>query len=70
MSVPQTWRRELGLMLCISLNAVREPTATHALGFVVLGLFSVILGGDFSRSSLKTEDLIIACCLWSLGAAS
>lgn len=43
MSVPQTRRRELGLMLCISLNAVREPTATQALGFVVvLGLFSVI----------------------------
>lgn len=48
---PTAWRRGLGLMLCTSLNAVRAPTATQALGVVVvLGLLSVIFfGGDFRR---------------------
>lgn len=68
MSVPQMRGRELGLMLCASLNAVREPTATQAPGFVVaLGLCSVgVFGGDSSRPSLKTEDLLIACWVWAL----
>lgn len=42
MSAPRKLEKGTGLMVCIGLNAARA-TATQALGFVVMGLFSVVV---------------------------